>query len=113
MKVAAARIRWCDHLRTNSASWSSGQTVTVPARFEGYPYEITDSGWSLVVEVVEHTPDRCSAIANVRFLAEDAPQEYIRPGAHFTLYDGPTKIADGEIIGEPAQEAWRPAFADS
>ena len=51
--------------------------------------------WSLVVERVSPDSHDRDWVANVYFLAPDAPHGDLRPGREFELYEGPKCVATG------------------
>ena len=42
--------------------------------------------------------DNASCYAEFRYLFNDAPTYYLKRGKRFELYDGPIKIATGEVL---------------
>ena len=63
-------------------NWSDG-AWSVEIIFDRPPVEQTES---LVCE------------AKVRFLFDTAPQERLHPGARFSVYQGPTRVADVDVL---------------
>lgn len=60
-----------------------------------------DDAWSVELRFEQPPPEQPSPIvshASVRFLFDEAPQERLCPGAWFGLYEGPTHVADVEIL---------------
>jgi hypothetical protein len=59
--------------------------------------------WSLVVERDEALSEPCRWIADVHFLVDEAPQDSLRPGREFELYEGNRCVARGKILGDSMQ----------
>lgn len=60
-----------------------------------------DDAWSVELRFDEPPPEQPSGTvsrAKVRFLFDEAPQERLRPGVRFGLYEGPFHVADIEIV---------------
>jgi hypothetical protein len=53
--------------------------------------------WSLVVRKQEAESSEYRWIADVHFLFEEAPQDSLRPGQTFELYEGAKCVARGQI----------------
>ena len=93
-----ARLDW-------AADWvkerelESGARLIHPVWFPGDP---SGEGWSVVVTLKEAVArgDR-SSLAMVHFLVAEAPQHYLKPGAHFDFSEGRTLVAR-ILLGEGA-----------
>jgi hypothetical protein len=55
------------------------------------------NAWSVVTEFSE--PPSQNALAHVRFLVEDAPQDWLTPGATFELLEGSKVVATVQVLG--------------
>ena len=55
-------------------------------------------GWTLVVEPIRLFEGDRLQVAKMDFLADDAPQELITPGARFELLDGRQVVAHGLVV---------------
>lgn len=92
-----ARITWA--LRpVGDSSLPTGLQYATIARFAEDASWPNDA-WSIVCAfdsppVLQRNP----AEARVRFLAESAPHDRLRPGAIFSLYEGRTDVATVEVL---------------
>lgn len=82
--------------------WLAAVTGTPPKKlarpaifYNGGEDQLPYGKWSLVLEVEGDLGYR------VRFLVDEAPHEWLVPGAKFTVFDGPIPIASGLILDEP------------
>ena len=60
-----------------------------------------DEAWSVELSFEQPPPEQPSPMvsrARVRFLFEEAPQERLRRGTRFGLYEGPYHVADIEVL---------------
>ena len=69
--------------------------VTI-VRFDGDAEDSTSTAWSLVVEKIEAI-DPYRWIADVRYLVDDAPQDFLAAGCRFELYEGRKLVATGTV----------------
>jgi hypothetical protein len=100
-----ARITWLTPEEGGRRVAPSGPRYIAPVRFEGQTVaEWEREAWSLVVDLVSHPPESADWIAQVRYLVDEAPQELLRLGARFGLYEGKKCVARGAIIN-PKPEA--------
>ena len=74
-----------------------GEHFSRPARFEHQGDDWTDDAWSLVVDVTGHPNIQGDQDGTVRFLTSTAPQEWLSVGKKFTLFEGRTPVAKGEV----------------
>jgi hypothetical protein len=67
-----------------------------PEDGEGWP----DGAWSVELRFTEPPAEQRSDVceAQTRFLFETAPQERLHPGARFSLYEGPYRVAEVEVL---------------
>lgn len=90
-----AIIDWIPHDQGGRFRLPSGAegSYTTVVRFldESWPGPVA---WSLVIDKI--SGDR-SWVADVRFLADDAPHEGLIPGRQFELYEGARRVAYGTI----------------
>jgi hypothetical protein len=68
--------------------------------------------WSLVIEKDETSSEPYRWIADVHFLADEAPHGSLRQGREFELYEGNKRVARGRILGDtiPAETGARTAL---
>lgn len=60
-----------------------------------------DEAWSVELRFDQPPPEQPTgtpSYGRVRFLVDDAPRERLHSGARFELYEGPTCVADVEIV---------------
>jgi hypothetical protein len=101
MKVAEAKVHWIGEMMP-----SCGAIFSRPSRWDE---QTDDEVWSIVADIGEATgPGELSA--RIRFLFEEAPQHLLHPGSRFEIFDGATKIAEGEVSSEAVDAPWRPAY---
>jgi hypothetical protein len=93
-----ARIQWSDTRRTRDRLPVTLQYVTMARFFEdaaGWPV----NAWSVVCRFDEPPAVQGSpSLARVRFLADAAPHERLKPGVLFSLYEGRTDVATVELL---------------
>jgi len=68
-----------------------------PARFDHQGDDWTDDAWSLVVDVKGRPNTQGEQDGTARFLMPTAPQEWLSVGKKFTLFEGRTPVAKGEV----------------
>lgn len=74
-----------------------GQHFSRPARFDHQGDDWTNDAWSLVVDVKGNPNIQGEQDGTVRFLTPTAPQEWLSVGKKFTLFEGRTPVATGEV----------------
>ena len=96
-----AQIEWLTEKEGGRLSPPSGPRYITVARFadekEKYPAE----AWSLVLEFKAPSDDPQSMIAEVHFLANDAPTYLLYNGSLFELFEGRKLVARGRICKPP------------
>lgn len=103
MIVRRAEIRWRPKERGGRGRPPSGegpQPYATVVRFldvdDIWPPTVA---WTLVVRRVKLLDGPPAWLADVHFLAEDAPHHLLRSKAEFALYEGGRCVADGQVIG--------------
>jgi hypothetical protein len=92
----SARLVWRID-RPEGVRYPRGERFAAPARFEQQGADWTANAWSLfVVATAPVQPDAAQRVS-IRFLMADAPQEWLRSGSRFQLYEGKLLLADGVI----------------
>jgi hypothetical protein len=71
-------------------------TVRFPDCNEPWP---PANAWSLVIEKCLRDSSEYEWLADVRYLAHEAPHGEIRANHHFELYEGAKCVATGVILG--------------
>ena len=94
-----ARIRWIRADEGGRPSPPPGPTYSTVARFEGQTEETwLKEAWSLILELEGQPDQKFSQLANVRFLSEEGPVDWLAPGKIFALYEGFRKVAEGIVL---------------
>lgn len=97
-KRVKAKVCWVLKGDDGRNSPPSGPRYITVARFEedkdSYPME----AWSLVLEFCSSPNSSPNVIADVSFLADDAPSHLLHPGSNFELFEGHRLVAKGEVI---------------
>jgi len=74
--------------------------VTV-ARFPEDGDRWNEEAWSVVLEASPPPSEQGNpTVVDARFLANDAPQDRIRPGRSFDLYEGARRVATVDVVGD-------------
>ena len=70
------------------------------SRFPDDGEQWPDGGWSVELRFPEPPAEQQSDVceAQVRFLFDTAPQERLFAGARFSLYEGPQRVAEIEVV---------------
>jgi len=97
MTIQLARITWLTPEEGGRRLPPSGPRYTAPTRFESQPPGPEGANWSLVVDRMPQSPGSMEWIAEVHYVAEEAPHELLLPGACFELYEGKKCVARGVI----------------
>ena len=67
-----------------------------------FPEDIAwpDGAWSVELRFAEPPAEQEGDVceSQVRFLFDTAPQERLQPGAQFSLYEGPHRVAEVEVL---------------
>lgn len=98
MTTRLARVTWLTPEEGGRSVPPTGPRYSAPVRFEGQAAGAEGANWSLVIDLQSHPPGSADWIAEVRFLVEDAPQELLRLGASFELYEGKKRVARGILV---------------
>jgi hypothetical protein len=72
-------------------------TFVLPARFEHQGDDWIQNAWSLVVETLSPANPSGTQAAQIHFLMEDAPSDWLASGERFSLFEGNLWLADGVI----------------
>ena len=105
MVTKRARIEWLTREQEGRKQPPSGKVeggshpYTTEVRFipQAWPLSM---GWSLVVEKDEAKSSNDTWLADVHFLAYDAPHDELSGGRQFELFEGRKCVARGTIVGE-------------
>jgi hypothetical protein len=96
---AKVLLRWLNRTSDGSPSDGSplGEHFSRPARFDHQGDDWTEDAWSLVVDVKGRPNIQGELDGTARFLTPTAPQEWLSVGKKFTLFEGRTPVAKGEV----------------
>lgn len=93
-RKATVHLHWL--VNTPAGHSPRGQRFARPARFEHQAEDWINNAWSLAIQT-DGIPDQSrQQEATVRFLAPDAPHDWLIIGARFTLYEN-VPIAEGIV----------------
>lgn len=96
IKEVRARLTWRIR-RMEGVPYPRGERFATPARFERQGDDWTANAWSLVVQASEPVLPDATQPVRVRFLMDDAPQEWLSSGSRFELYEGRLLLAEGLV----------------
>lgn len=97
--MATARIRWLPANEGGRQQPPPGPHYSTVARFQEQTEEQwTHDAWSLVIELYGQPDDFGHQFADIRFLADDGPTNWLQPSSKFWLYEGHKKVADGIVL---------------
>lgn len=87
-----------------------------PVRKSPVPPPWPDEAWSLICRFPHDAPLTSTSPVTIRFLVREAPHEWLVPGVHLYLFEGPTLVATlsvGEPVtsSPPPQSGWRTQIA--
>lgn len=100
-KRVRVRIEWVPPSAGGRTAGFAGQRYSTVARFTGWPAPWEEGPhWSVVIDFGETDNAATTLPQNgfLAFLSPDAPDEVLIPGAHFELYEGRRRTAEGEVI---------------
>lgn len=97
MTTMTARIRWLTAEEGGRKVQPFGPRYVADGRFLAHPEKWGIEGWDLVVNKVGDLDQPTHWRAEVHFRVEEAPHEWLTPGAEFELYEGKRKVAVGRI----------------
>ena len=75
----------------------SGISYSTVARFEKYKADWPQRAWSLTMDFSAAPETRNMAVVSF-LVGKRAPQELLKPGSRFDLFEGEKLVASGEII---------------
>lgn len=97
----AARVRWLSERERGKASLPPTLRYVALSRFDDDGAAWPDGAWSVELTFEEPPPEQGAADVSegkVRFLFDTAPQDRLHPGTRFWLYEGPTRVAEVEVV---------------
>ena len=95
-----AKISWIPASAGGRKRLPRGPIYSTVASFED-DWGQSPLSWSIIAEFLQ-APDPKSGctLANIRFLAPNAPLALLHPGSRFQLFEGPRLVATGEVSRE-------------
>jgi hypothetical protein len=95
-----AELRWLPAVRGGRrAPPEAGSRYSTLVRFSHETEEQwRKEAWSVIVDLLEPADASGVQKGDVRFLSENAPANWLQPGARFGLYEGERKVADGVVL---------------
>jgi hypothetical protein len=96
IKEVQARLTWRIH-RPAGVPYPRGEHFATPVRFDRQGDDWTANAWSLVVQAAGPVLADATQPVRVRFLMDDAPQEWLTSGSRFELYEGRLLLAEGVV----------------
>lgn len=97
-KVMKARINWLPPEHGGRQRPPIGVRYVTVSRFDQDDEQWRKEAWSLVLEKNEPSKNPLETVADIHFLAPDAPDELLYKGAVFELYEGRRRVAMGEVL---------------
>lgn len=102
MKAHNARVRWMDTRKRGRKQLPPTLRYLALSRFPEEGPTWPDGAWTIEVIFAEPPPEQSvmgdESVGMVRFLFPGAPHERLRSGACFSLYEGPTKVAEVDVL---------------
>lgn len=93
-----AKICWVKEEDGGRTSPPPGPRYSTVARFEEAKDKWPHEAWSLVLEFIPSPDGSLCMVADVRFLAPDAPIKLLHQGSVFELFEGYKLVARGEVL---------------
>lgn len=96
-----ARIRWLSGQERGRKQLPPTLRYVALSRFPEDGDAWPDGAWSVEVRFDQPPPEQGSGEVSegtVRFLFDTAPRERLHAGARFSLYEGPQKVAEVDVL---------------
>jgi len=105
MKTVSIKVFWVPSAQGGRSDLPKGfQYSTVSKWPDQTDEEWLRSAWSVVLDFDRPPAEQGSpSSARARFLADEAPEDWLQPGRKFELYEGRRKVADVQIVGQSAE----------
>lgn len=97
-----ASVRWLAQAIRGTSHLPPTLRYVALSRFPEDGPQWPDGAWSVELRFAIPPSEQTEGLetrARVRFLMDDAPAERLRPGARFRIYEGPTPVAEVEVVG--------------
>ncbi len=98
--MTLSQICWVSPEEGGRKTPFKGSHYVTVARFEEEPNRWQTESWSLVVDFREESSNDGSALADVKFLVEEAPSYLLHAGSRFELLEGPHVVAKGKVLAD-------------
>lgn len=97
----SARIWWASARERGRQALPPTLRYVALSRFPEDGSRWPDGAWSVEITFDQPPPEQGSSdvsVGEVRFLFDTAPEERLHAGARFSLYEGPQKVAEVEVL---------------
>jgi hypothetical protein len=97
----SAKVWWASASERGQKALPPTLRYVALSRFPEDGKQWPDGAWSVEVTFDEPPPEQGSSDVSsgkVKFLFETAPLERMYPGARFSLYEGPHKVAEVQVL---------------
>jgi hypothetical protein len=102
MRAHTARVRWRPPSERGTAQLPATLRYLALSRFAEDSPTWPDGAWTVELSFTEPPAEQlCDegySMASVRFLFDDAPHDRLVRGRSFAIYEGPTVVADVDIM---------------
>lgn len=99
MSRCNARVTWISKTAGGRSALPTGDRYVAVSRFPDDGPNWPDGAWSVVLEFTSPASEQGNpSVGSARFLSEEAPHEWLRPGRVFSLYEGLHQVATVELI---------------
>lgn len=95
-----AQIRWIPADKGGRNKPPVGPSYSTVAKFEDIQEKWPAEAWSVVLEFIDPPDQSGFHCADMRFLVDNAPQQLLHDGSKFELFEGPKRVATGEVVNE-------------
>lgn len=113
MSSSMAIISWIPASKGGRRHPPTGISYRSVARVDGDP-EWPTNAWTLVVRPRRAVAQGQFVVADVAFLAPEAPARLLRKGVRFQIFEGTRMVATGQLLGRRAKEpASKDQFAEA
>ena len=99
MQELNAKVHWLTQGERGAGRLPASLQYIGIGRFDEDGPSWPDGAWSVVCRFDEPPAEQGSpSVARVRFMVDGAPHERLVPGRRFGLYEGPTRVAEIELV---------------
>jgi len=97
-----ARLTWLRQSEGGRPVPPPGPSYSTVAKFSAQKTDWRDEAWSLVIRFLEPPDRHGSHRVAVRFLADEAPSDFLAEGCRFQLMEGERVVARGVVLAPEA-----------